>query len=226
MHDNPQLVGYAVLAIGVSLVLGVIYLAFFAGGSAVRQAPMPDGQMAQALVSDLPALPRQQGTGAGAAIPQGSTTRISPPAPVRPQSQLAIRRQSGIDAAQMKGAWQGMIGRFTAVLQLDGVVYQVILASADPNASRIYSSGTYKIMDDIITLTPRSDWPEPVSGAGARVSYDKLTRAPFSLIAGFQQGRMVWQNVPEGEKRVLTTRTSPLFRSENVNYVVWQRVVR
>jgi hypothetical protein len=68
------------------------------------------------------------------------------------------------------------------------------------------------------------DWPPPASPAGKTLAYTKLTRAPFPVIAKFDGGNMLWQNVPQAEKRVSAPYTSPLFKSEDVKLATWQHL--
>jgi len=143
-----------------------------------------------------------------------------------PKSKLVFARQKNVPAEYFIGGWQAMIGSYTAVAQLDGKVYQIILAPADPNAARTYSTGTYTVSNDLITFTPQTHWPAPNPGAGRYVAYSKLTRGEFSLLAAFQDGKMYWQNAPDTERQVYTTPKSPLFMTEDVNYVAWQKVSR
>ncbi len=132
--------------------------------------------------------------------------------------------QSLIAQSDMEGDWQAAIGKFTAVLQIRKNVYQIILAQPDPNAPRYYSSGTFKVVEDVMVLTPRIDWPPPASPAGKKIGYSILTQAPFPMIAVFKDGGMLWQNPPQSEKRVRAPLTSPIFKSERVDYVSWKKL--
>lgn len=219
MSRESRFIGYVVLGFGVLAVATVLILAF-SGGVDVKNAPVPQQEAVKAIQSDLASTPSPPAT--------PSATQAAPREQAKPvrrtAGKLAFARQSDIPVSDMNGGWQSMIGKYTAVIQLDGKVYQIILASSDPAASRVYSSGTYQVVDDIITFTPRTDWPEPSNARGASLKYNKLTRSPFSLLVGFQQGRMLMQNVPSSEDRVLTTPYSAMFMNEKVDYVVWQKI--
>ncbi len=218
MSRESRFIGYVVLGFGVLAVVTVLILAF-SGGVNVNDAPVPEEADVKAIQSELATTaPVQQ----AAADPQPA--RQAAPLPKRTTGKLSFARQENVTAGDLVGSWQSMMGKYTAVIQMDGKVYQIILASPDPAASRIYSSGTYKILDDIVTFMPRTDWPEPSPGRGAKLKYDKLTRAPFSLLVAFQKGRMLMQNVPQSERRVVTTPYSALFMSEKIDYVVWQKI--
>lgn len=191
--------GYGVLGFGVFAILAVLVLAFAARDESTVS------ESAQGLVASLVA-------------PQ------SVPVPP-PKKDYYFRRQPDIDPVAISGVWQSAVGRYTAVLQMDKGVYQIIYASNDPNAPRIYSNGVYRTLEDLIVLTPQLDWPAPTAPA-ANITYEPMTRAPFPVVVAFQGGRMMWQNPPYSEKRVLTSRSSPLFLGENVDYVTWEKVQR
>lgn len=140
------------------------------------------------------------------------------------ESDLFFKRDKNFKAGRMEGDWQASIGRYTAVLQIRNDVFQLILASADPMAPRFYSSGTYKVLEDIVMLNPQQSWPPPAIPKGKVIAYDKLTRAPFPVIARFDGDTMLWQNVPQDEKRVVAPYTSPLFMSENVKVATWKKL--
>lgn len=218
MSRESRFIGYVVLGFGVLAVVAVLILAF-SGGVDVDSAPVPQGADVKAIQGEFTPPPSPSAPAAATPPPPREQAR-----PVGTAGKLAFARQSEVPVKDMVGSWQSMIGKYTAVIQLDGKVYQVILASSDPAAARVYSSGTYEVLEDIVTFTPRADWPEPSPGRGVTLKYDKMTRAPFSLLVGFQKGRMLMQNVPQSERRVLTTPYSALFMNEKVDYVVWQKI--
>lgn len=201
---ESRFIGYLVLGFGVVAVLAVLIMAFGRKDVPVnKDAPKPAS--ANEIKADL-----------------GNSTGSSTAAPSPIRSDLFFERDPDFDAGDMEGDWQTTIGRYTAVLQVRKGVYQIILAGPNPNTPRFYSTGTMKVTEDIIMLNPRMDWPPPKSPAGKVVVYTKLTRAPFPVIAKFDGGKMLWQNVPQEEKRVSAPFTSPLFKSENVKLAIWQ----
>ena len=205
---ESRFIGYLVLGFGVIAVIAVLILAFGKTDVAPDQdAPKPAS--ASEIKADL-----------------GNSTRTitAPPAPAPVKKDLFFERDADFDAGDMEGDWQATIGRYTAVLQIRKDVYQLILAGPNPNTPRFYSSGTMKVTEDIIMLNPRMDWPPPKAPAGKVIVYTKLTRAPFPVIAKFDDGKMLWQNVPQDEKRVSAPFTSPLFKSENVKLATWQHL--
>ena len=203
---ESRFIGYLVLGFGVLAVLAVLILAFGRNedtSGEAKQAQKP------ASASEIRADLQAPGTAAPAEAPKAN-------------SDLFFERDAKFDADKMEGDWQTVIGRYTAVLQIRKNVYQLIMASSDPKVPRLYSSGTFKVAEDIILLNPRMDWPAPAAPAGRTVSYKKLTRAPFPVIARFDGGKMLWQNTPQSEKRVSGPYTSPLFMSEDVKLATWQ----
>lgn len=205
---ESRFIGYVVLGFGVLAVITVLILAF-GGRQASKTAEVPEAKTetatnAQALIADLNTAP--------------ATIKA------REKKELYFERDADLDAGDMEGDWQAAIGRYTAVLQIRKDVFQLILATPDPASPRLYSSGTYKVLEDIVLLTPRMDWPEPATAGGKAASYSKLTRAPFPVLARFDGDKMLWQNVPTSETRVLAPYTSPLFMSEDVGVAVWTRL--
>ena len=203
---ESRFIGYLVLGFGFVAVIAVLLLAFMGG--------KPDGGMTQ---------PDAQQT---KQISTNMENRITAPAPVvaKPEVELHFKRQPDFKAGQMDGNWQAMIGdRYTAVLQMNGGVYQVILATSMPTMPRNYSSGQYTVLEDMITFNPRLDWPKPATKNDA-VSYQRMTSAPFTMISAFSDGKMLWQNVPPGEKRVRRLSSSPLFMGQALDYIVWQKM--
>jgi hypothetical protein len=219
LSKESRFVGYLVLGFGVLAVVTVLLLAFGQKGPDVASAPQPEAENVATLTQDIQPVPQQTAT------PQ-SVPAVSPPPVIvdTPKPELYYARQPDVDMRAMEGAWQSMIGEYTGVLQIQNGTYQIILATQRPNAPRLYSLGTYSTIEDIVTLTPRLDWPAPASQLGA--SYEVLTRAPFSLLVGMYKGRLLWQNVPHSEDRVLTVSRSPLFLDNSVNYIVWQKINR
>lgn len=219
ISKESRFVGYLVLGFGLLAVIAVLVLAFSGGGddntpvadkasgsasASATQAPAP-ALLPRDLVNDLSALESKSAKSV-------TTSR-----------DLLFERTPRFDASAMEGDWQTMIGKYTVVLQIRKDVYQIILANTDPAAPRYYSSGTFHVIEDIIMLSPRQDWPPPSSGSG-QVSYAKLTRAPFPVIARYEGGKMLWQNPPESEKRVNGPYTSPIFMAENVRLATWQKI--
>lgn len=201
---ESRFIGYLVLGFGLLAVIAVLILAM---GKKDESSQAADAQ-------------KQTTTGDLRAALSASTPRAVKP----PKQELFFERDADLNADRMHGNWQASIGRYTAVLQLRKDVYQLILASSDPNAPRIYSSGTYKVIEDIAMLTPNVDWPTPAVPQGRVVIYNKMTRAPFPVLVKFEGDQMLWQNVPASEKRVRGPYTSPLFMTEKVKVAFWKKL--
>lgn len=211
LSHESRFIGFLVLGFGVLAVVAVAIIAFSGKKEVANKesegVPQETAQLAeppQELVSDM------------------INTQAVAPQPPKPE--LFFKRDPDLDIGDMKGAWQATIGKYTAVVQLESDVYQVILAQPDPNAARLYSSGTYKVMEDVILFTPRLDWPEPTPAKGKSIPYEVLTRAPFPILAKIDGDKMMWQNPPQSERRVLVPYNSPLFMDENVDYVTWKKL--
>lgn len=202
---ESRFIGYLVLGFGILAVIAVLILAFSGSGEEGETADAPQPVQAQELVTAL------------------SQQSVAVPAP-EPVKDLFFERDADFDAGRMEGDWQAQIGEYTAVLQIRKDVYQIILANNDPNSSRFYSSGTYKVYEDIILLNPRLDWPPPAVPKGKTINYAPMTRAAFPMIAKYEGGKMLWQNVPQAEKRVVAPYTSPLFGTENVKVASWKKL--
>lgn len=198
---QSQMVGYAVLGVGILAAISVLIMAF--RGGVDTGGPEPDPQVTASLQQDI------------------SRQEQAVPATVAKESKLALKRQK-ISAGSLSGGWKALIGDYMAVLQMDNGAYQVILASADPVVPRLYSSGSYTMIDDIIVLSPRSDWKAPTPPAGSSIEYERLTRGDYAMVVGFQDGAMVWQSVPSSETRVSYSR-SPLLLEQGRDYIVWKK---
>lgn len=210
---ESRLLGYIVLGVGVASVLGVMILALKGKPEDGRVIDRQTSQQLQADLKPIEETPK-------AAEP---AKNAAPPRPPVSQDTLYFKRQPSLSDQAILGTWQAAIGRTTAILQLQRGTYQIILA--EPSISkRIYSVGTYKKLEDLLVFTPRLDWADPGARGGARVPYEILTRAPFPMVAAIVQGRMLWQNPPQSEERVLVPYKMPLTMGEDVNYIVWLKL--
>ncbi|PZQ46623.1 MAG: hypothetical protein DI551_04760 [Micavibrio aeruginosavorus] len=210
MSKESRFIGYLVLGFGVIAIVAVLLLVF--GGEKVETAQMPQEATSDQSLKVKPEDLKKQMT---------NPVRVVKPAV---QDTLYFKRDPDLDVGDMEGDWQGQIGSYTAILQIRKNIYQIILASPDPNAKRLYSSGTFSIAEDMAVLSPRNDWPTPVTKAGSNIQYQKITVSPFPMLIKFENGSMLWQNPPQSEKRVIAPRTSPIFMSEPVRYVAWKKL--
>ena len=209
MSKESKFIGYLVLGFGVLAIITVLILAF--GGADKKttkttKKETPVKEVVKLAPELLPSAPT--------AVPKKTEA---------PQQELLFKRNPDFEAEKMNGEWQASIGQYTAVLQVDKNVYQVILASENEQVARIYSSGTFKVMEDMVMLTPQKNWPQPAA-ASKEIKYRKLTTAAFPVVAYFDGDEMIWQNPPRTEKRVLAPRKSPLLLSQDQEAILWKRL--
>lgn len=201
---ESQFIGYLVLALGIVAVISVLLMAL--SGGVDTNSPEPDPKITQALQNEM------------ASSPQNN---VSSPMPAA-TPELALKRQNGVKANDLNGGWKASIGDYVAVMQIDKGLFQIILAPATPGLPRIYTSGTFKMLDDIAILEPRSDWKAPKAAPNTNIQYERLTRGTFPMVVGFQKGAMIWQNVPVSEKRIYVPPRSPLLLDQGQDYIVWK----
>lgn len=205
MSRESKFIGYLVLGLGVLAVISVLILAFSGGVDTSGEA---DPKVAQGLQQDMASAP----------------TAASRSKPAAPKAELAMPRQKGIKVGDLSGGWKSSIHDYVAVMQMEKGAFQIILAPNNLDLPRMYSSGTYAMVDDMVILTPRTDWKAPPSPAGRNVQYERLTRGTYPMIVGFKDGAMIWQNVPQSEKRIDVPSRSPLLLDPAVDYIVWKKL--
>lgn len=204
MSRESKFIGYLVLGLGVLAVISVLVLAF-SGGPDTSDAEI-DPQVTAQLQNDIE----------GNKAPVQQTT-------AKPKPELVMARQKGIDLSDLRGGWKSASGDYVLVMQMDKGAFQIILAPMDANLPRMYSSGSYTLLDDIVILKPRSDWKAPPAPQGSDIRYERLARGQYAMIVGFKDGAMIWQDVPQSEKRVSIAR-SPLLQDNSLNYIVWKKL--
>ena len=205
MSKESKFIGFLVLGFGVLAIFTVLILAF--GGDKKETAVAKKVEPVRNLAPEL--MPNKRPLATQKATPK--------------KDKLLFKRNPDFNAAKMNGEWQAFIGKYTAVLQIDKNVYQVILATEDPRSTRIYSSGTFKVLEDLVMLAPRRDWPKPTS-ASKNNRYRNLTAAQIPVVAFFEGEEMIWQNKPHSEKRVLSPYQSPLLMSQDQDAILWKRL--
>lgn len=205
MSRESKFIGYLVLGLGVLAVISVLIFAFSGGN--VDTSGETDQQVAESLQKDMAA-----------------PAKMAKLKPAAPKPELVMPRQKGIDASDLTGSWKSSLGDYVAVMQMDKGAFQIILAPMNHDLPRMYSSGSFTMIDDIAVLTPRSDWKAPPPPPGQDVEYERLTRGEYSMIVGFKDGAMVWQNIPESEKRVSAPPRSPLLLDPALDYIVWKKL--
>ncbi len=203
LSHESRFIGYLVLGLGVIAVISVLILAF--SGGVDTNEPLPDPTVTANLQSGL-------SKDAGKVAEAGNTKALS------------MSRQKGIDAGDLAGGWQASIGDYVAVMQISKGLFQIIMAHPNAALPRLYSSGSYSMIDDIVVLQPRGDWKAPAVAPGSGIKYERLTRGQYPMIVGFKDGTMVWQNVPQGETRTYVPPRSPLLLNPDKDYIVWKKL--
>lgn len=224
---ESQFVGYLVLGFGILAVIAVLIVAAKKFGN----TPQPQQATQTQPSQPVPTLPPENTKETQKRIAQDllTTMNTAPEKPkaqpkIAPKKDLYFSRQPGLKPESITGAWQALIGQSTAVLQMNGGTYQIVLADPKEYSRRLYSSGTYTILDDMILLNPRMDWSAPTPPVGTDVFYQSITTAPFPVMVGMKGGRMLWQNPPSTETRVYVPRAMPLMQDRSQGFITWQRV--
>ncbi len=235
MSKESRFIGYIVLGFGIVAILAVLLIAFGfgSGNKNVSKQKISEKKQVAQLTQEEQAYKN---------IPPRIRKYVEPPesiakdltsvlaqtpkaAAVVPQKQvLFFKRQPGLDAAKIVGAWKSTIGKYTAVLNMDGKVYQVVLADPDNYGYRLYSSGTYQVIDDMILFKPQKKWPSPTVPAGQEIEYKKITAARFPVIAAIGGEKMFWQHPPRTEERVTVPRAMPILMGQKQDVVTWLQV--
>ena len=233
VSKESRFVGYMVLGFGIVAVMSVLLIAAnrFGGGGEGRAVGQPVASVVSPtpqtpVLAVVPNTPDLQNRVAKDLLGNLSSPFSQERGQYKepPKDELYFKRQPDLDPAAIEGAWQAMISNSTAVLQLSKGTYQIVMADPAQYSYRQYSSGTYTVMEDLITLTPRNDWAPPSPPKGTDVVYAPITSAPFPVMAGFKSGKMLWQNPPSSETRIYVPRMLPLLQDSAQGYIVWQPV--
>ena len=224
---ESRFVGYMVLGLGVVAVIAVLMIAASKFGGKQDAQPLSQTPMSAQNNVVTPNQPVDD-KNLQARVAQDLLSGMKPvtATPVKPvaKKELYFRREPDLNAPDIEGAWQTMISKSTAVLQMNGGTYQIVIADPKEYSRRLYSAGTYKVLEDIILLTPRLDWPAPQAPKGTDVNYAPITSAEFPVVAAIKSGKMLWQNPPSSETRIYVPRAMPLLLDVTQGYIVWQKV--
>ncbi len=231
VSNESEFIGYLVLGFGILAVIAVLLIAVnrFGGSEGKPQLQQAQSESVNPQTVQPPVTTNTKET--HNRIAQDLLGGIQSP-PEKPKAQtrpaakkdLYFTRQPNLKPESIAGAWQAMIGSSTAVLQINAGTYQIVLADPKEYSRRLYSSGTYKILDDMVVLSPRMDWSAPTPPVGTDVFYQSITTAPFPVMVGMKGGRMLWQNPPSTETRVYVPRSMPLMQNHTQGFITWQRV--
>lgn len=239
---ESRFVGYMVLGFGILAVMSVLLIAAnrfgHQGTPAVQDAIVPPNAaivppqqpaLATGAAPSSPLSPELQGRvardllGALPSAPSsssGASTRYKQP----PKDELYFKREPDLNQKDIVGAWQSSVGNSTVVLQLGQGIYQIVMADPSQYSYRQYSSGTYEVLEDLVTLTPRTDWAPPSPPQGTDVVYNAITTAPFPVMVAMKGGAMLWQNPPSTETRIYVPRALPLLQDSGQGYIVWKPI--
>lgn len=230
---ESRFVGYLVLGFGVLAVLAVVLLALSARKpdtatqSAAVSSPSSDAELKQAMRDKGDPVPPPVPTALTQKAAQGLFEGMGKPEALKPKLEktpsLFFKRQPGLQASEVEGAWEGVIGHFAAALLMKGGTYQLIMANPDQYGFRNYSSGTYTMTEDLVLMQPRSDWPTPAPPRGTDITYNNITVSSFPVLAAIIDGNMYWQAPPPEERRVRDIGKLPIMLSEDQDFIVWRR---
>jgi hypothetical protein len=142
-----------------------------------------------------------------------------------PKVNVSRERQENIKESAITGMWQTAIDGGKAVLQIENNVYRIIISFENPNLSRRYSNGTYRLIKDILVFYPNPAWGAPEVPEGApNIDYDALTQSEFPILVSRQRNNLVFMHpddeiVPSG---VYRPSDSPLLSLIETGIAVWE----
>ncbi|GJL85456.1 MAG: hypothetical protein DHS20C02_12310 [Micavibrio sp.] len=184
-----DLIGVAVLAMGVAAVIGVGYLAYarFGGGEQEKVDVAATEQHATA--------------------PNQNKTVAAKPDSLPSKSKLKTPKER-----DLAGSWQADFGANKAFLQISEGAFQLIYVRGKSGQTRKYSRGSYTYDADqgVLVLKPNRSLgkPDPVKG----VRYKALTMRDYGVTVykGKRNGALYWKPnvVMQGKKRKM----HPLFK--------------
>lgn len=208
MSRESRFVGYLVLGFGFLAILAVLIIALGGESDVETNATPRDPALAASLQTDI----------------EKNEPEARSDTPPTPSEKLVLDRQRNLNASKIEGSWQANIGPYVGVAQMEKGSYQVILAEPGTERARLYSSGVYRIVDDMLMFTPRLDWGAPKVPKGSNFRYQRMTAGRSSMIVGFHDGAMVWQHVPRDEQRERPHNRSAVILQGDLPYIVWKKV--
>ena len=118
--------------------------------------------------------------------------KINRPENVQPvtQEKPKYKRQADITEAQIQGAWEIEMSDGKALLQINQGTYKLAIISNSTAAPNRYSLGRYVMRDDLLVLTPNSDYK---LGRSQFPGYRNLTTSKFSFMVLKRGGKLVLQ---------------------------------
>jgi hypothetical protein len=153
------------------------------------------------------------------------TQETREPSEPAPKVNVSRERQENIKESAITGMWQTQIDGGKAVLQIENNVYRIIISFENPNLSRRYSNGTYRLIKDILVFYPNPAWGAPEVPEGSpSIDYDALTQSEFPILVSRQRNNLVFihpddEMVPSG---VYRPSDSPLLSLIETGIAVWE----
>lgn len=227
---ESRFIGFLVMGLGIVALLAVVMIALSSrkGASDGTMAPVKaktEKTAEQKALEAIPARVRKYEAPQNVAGDLSSSLpdKIKMPPKQEEKPELFFKRNPALEAASITGSWKAAVGPYVAVLDMDGKIYQIVMADPNNYGARLYSAGTYDVLEDMVTLRPQNAWPFPDVPKGQEIKYSKITTSPFPVVVALKGDNMFWQNPPESETRVVSLRKLPVLLSENLDYLTWQR---
>lgn len=189
-------IGFVVLGFGVVAVAAVILMALNMNATPAEQAQ-------QELADSVKSMPSEE------SVPEPATE---------------YKRQKNVKPADITGMWQTNINGGKAVVQIENGVYRIVVSFDNRNLERRYSNGTYRMVDDVMILTPRTEWGPPTTDGA---EYRPLTVSEFPLLVARDGKKLVWQNpkradVADGD--IYIPNVNPFLTLTQNGVAVWEKL--
>lgn len=173
---NNNILGYAILGIGL---FAVIFVAYFAYKS---MNPTTEQEIAEK--NEIETF-KQSGA------PNRAAGQIA-----NQEDSKTYKRQKSISEKELKGLWEAPLKSGKALLEIKDGVFRIVIIRSDSSTLRYYLNGTYTIKDDLIILMPNAQWGPPNS-QGQKYNYRILTNSSLPIVASKHDGQLIWQVPPK-----------------------------
>lgn len=214
MSAQSKWVGVVVLGFGVVAVAATIMLALHVrnGAPSAADKPSPE-EIAQQEKEDM--------------TQSLQSMKSEPLEEKQPEVQVSAERQKKIKEKDIVGLWQTKIDGGKAVLQIENGIYRIIVSFDNKNLERRFSNGTYRMIGDILVLSPRSDWgaPEDKNNPDAANNYRALTGSDFPVLVSRQGGKTIWMGANDAEdipSDVYVPNINPFLTLIQSGVAVWE----
>lgn len=212
-------VGLIVLGLGVAAVIGTIFLALHVRG---QQGGAADKQPTAEAMAEQEKQDMAQSLQSMKSAPAAET-----PKDFELDPGVSTDRQKKIKEKEIVGLWQARVDGGKAVLQIENGIYRVIVSFENKNLERRYSNGVYKMVGDLLILTPRTDWgpPQDKSRPEDTSNYRTLTVSDFPVLVSRQKNKLVWMNAKNAEgvpADVYIPNINPFLSMTRSGVAVWE----